>query len=167
MTDVRINFVKQQGFEDASVRSCDFQYPALMFQPRLIGVLVLAGVLLQSAPLFLTLSAILWWNALMPRLNPFDGLYNRLVASRKGLPPLTAAPAPRRFSQGMAATFMLLIGVFLRAGWNTLAWVFEALLLVALGALIFGAFCMGSFVFHLVTGNSEYAKRTLPWARGA
>jgi len=167
MSQTQINFIKQQGFEDASVRTCDLQYPALMFQPRLIGVLVLAGVLLQSAPLFFTLSAVLWWNALMPRLNPFDRLYNRLVASRKGLPPLTAAPAPRRFSQGMAATFMLLIGVFLRAGWNTLAWVFEALLLVALGALIFGAFCMGSFVFHFVTGNSDYAKRTLPWARGA
>ena len=67
----------------------------------------------------------------------------------------------------MAATFMLLIGVSLRAGWNTLAWVFEALLLVALAALIFGAFCLGSFVFHLVTGNGEYARRTLPWTRGA
>ena len=167
MSEARINFIKQQGFEDAGARTCDFQYPALMFQPRLIGVIVLAGVILQSAPLFLALSAVLWWNALLPGLNPFDGLYNRLVASRKGLPPLTAAPAPRRFSQGMAATFMLLIGVSLRAGWNTLAWLFEALLLVALGALIFGAFCMGSFVFHLVTGNSEYAKRTLPWARGA
>ena len=53
------------------------------------------------------------------------------------------------------------------AGWNTLGWVIAAILLVTLGALIFGAFCMGSFVFHLVTGNSEYAKRTLPWARGA
>ena len=167
MSEAQVNFIKQQGFEGASACTCDVQYPALMFQPRLIGVLVLAGVLLQSAPLFLTLSAVLWWNALMPRLNPFDRLYNRLVASRKGLPPLTAAPAPRRFSQGMAATFMLLIGVSLRAGWYTLAWVFEALLLVALGALIFGAFCLGSFVFHLVTGNSEYAKRTLPWTRGA
>jgi hypothetical protein len=165
MADARINFVKQQGFEDASVRSCDFQYPALMFQPRLIGVLVLAGVLLQSAPLFLTLSAVLWWNALMPKLNPFDGLYNRLVACRKGLPPLTAAPAPRRFAQGMAATFMLLIGVSLRTGWYTLAWVLTALLLVALGALIFGAFCLGSFVYHLLTGNSAFARRTLPWAR--
>jgi hypothetical protein len=167
MSETRINFIKQQGFEDAGARTCDFQYPALMFQPRLIGVIVLAGVILQSAPLFLALSAVLWWNALLPGLNPFDGLYNRLVASRKGLPPLTAAPAPRRFSQGMAATFMLLIGVSLRAGWNTLAWVSEALLLVALGALIFGAFCLGSFVFHLVTGNYEYAKRTLPWTRGA
>jgi Domain of unknown function (DUF4395) len=132
MSDAQVNFVKQQGFEGASARTCAYQYPALMFQPRVIGVLVLAGVLLQAAPLFLTLSAVLWWSVLMPRLNPFDKLYNGLVAARKGLPPLTAAPNPRRFAQGMAATFMLLIGVSLLAGRQTVAWVLEAFLLVAL-----------------------------------
>jgi hypothetical protein len=167
MSEASVNFIKQQGFKDASLDTCDVRYPALMFQPRVIGVLVLAGVLFQAATLFLTLSAVLWWSALIPRLNPFDRLYNSLLAARKGLPALTAAPSPRRFAQGMAATFMMLIGVLLLAGWNTLAWVFEALLLVALGALIFGAFCLGSYVFHLLTGNGEFAKRTLPWGRGA
>jgi hypothetical protein len=167
MSDAQINFVKQQGFRDASARTCAYQYPALMLQPRAIGALVLAGVLLQAAPLFLTLSVVLWWNALVPGLNPFDKLYNALVAARKGLPPLTAAPGPRRFAQGMAATFMLLIGVSLRAGWRPLAWVLEAFLLAALGALIFGGFCAGSYLFHLLTGNAGYARRTLPWARGA
>jgi hypothetical protein len=166
VSEARINFIKQQGFE-ASSRTCDVQYPALMFQPRVIGVLVLAGVLLQASTLFLTLSALLWWSALLPTLNPFDRLYNRFVAVRKGFPVLTAAPGPRRFAQGMAATFMLLIGVSLLAGWDALAWVLEALLLVALGALIFGAFCLGSFAFHLLTGHGEIAKRTLPWGRGA
>jgi Domain of unknown function (DUF4395) len=165
MSDAQINFVKQQGFEDASSRTCDFQYPALMFQPRVIGVLAVAGVLLQSAPLFLTLSIILWWSALVPSLNPFDVLYNHLVAARKGLPRLTPAPAPRRFSQGMAATFMLAIGASLLAGWTTLAWVLEAVLLASLGALVFGRFCLGSFIFHLLTGNVAFARRTLPWAR--
>src|SRR5262245_7015846 len=166
-SDAQINFVKQQGFRDASARTCAYQYPALMFQPRVIGVLVLVGVLLQAAPLFLALSAVLWWNALVPGLNPFDKLYNGLVAARKGLPALTAAPRPRRFAQGMAAAFTLLIGVSLRAGWRPLAWVLEALLLLALGALIFGGFCLGSYVFHLLSGNGEYARRTLPWVRGA
>jgi hypothetical protein len=161
-----VNFIKQQGFEGASARTCDVQYPALMFQPRVIGVLVLAGVLLQASTLFLILSAVLWWSALMPRLNPFDRLYNSLVAARKGLPALTVAPGPRRFAQGMAATFMLLIGVPLLVGWDTLAWVLEALLL-AIGALILGAFCLGSYVFHVLTGNGAFAKRTLPWGRGA
>jgi len=36
----------------------------------------------------------------------------------------------------------------------------------ALGALIFGRFCVGSYLFHLVTGEGAFAKRTTPWAPG-
>ncbi len=165
MSRAHINFVKQQGFGETSARTCNLQYPALMFQPKVIGVLVLIAVLLQSSSLFLVLSAVLWWSALVPRLNPFDRLYNALTAGRAG-PPALAAPSPRRFAQGMAATFMLVIGVSLLAGWNRLAWVLEALLLAALGALIFGAFCLGAYVFHLLTGNGRFAHRTLPWRQG-
>jgi hypothetical protein len=67
----------------------------------------------------------------------------------------------------MAATFMLLIGVSLLAGASVAAWVLQALLLVALGALIFGGFCLGSFLFHLMRGQAAFATRTLPWSRGA
>jgi Domain of unknown function (DUF4395) len=165
MSEAHINFIKQQGFEDAGARTCDVQYPALMFQPRVIGVLVLAGVLLQSAVLFLTLSAVLWWSALVPNLNPFDKVYNGLVATRRGLPRLTAAPGPRRFAQALAATLSLLIAVSVFRGWNGVAWLVEGLFLVALVALIFGAFCFGSYVFHLITGNSTYARRTMPSSR--
>ena len=136
-----------------------------MFQPRVIGALVVACVLLQSATLFLSLSAVLWWSAFVPTLNPFEKLYNLLIASPKGLPPVAPAPPPRRFSQGMAATFMLTIGALLAAGWTTLAWIVEALLVVALGALIFGRFCLGSFIFHVLNGKLAFARRTLPWAR--
>jgi hypothetical protein len=61
----------------------------------------------------------------------------------------------------------LLIGVSLLAGLNLLAWVLQTLMLAAIGALIFGGFCLGSFVFHVLVGNSEFARRTLPWGRGA
>jgi hypothetical protein len=72
-------------------------------------------------------------------------------------------------SAGISAAHaqLLLIGLSLLAGLHTLAWVLEAFMLVAIGALIFGRFCMGSFVFHLLTGNGEFARRTLPWGRGA
>jgi hypothetical protein len=165
MSEARVNFVKQQGFEGATARTCDIQYPALMFQPRFIGVLVVAGVLLQAPWLFLALSALLWWNVLVPALNPFDRLYDVLVAARRGLPPLPLAPAPRRCAQGMAATFALVVGVSLLAGWSALAWAVEAILLAALCALIFGKFCLGSYVYHLLTGKRDFARRTLPWSR--
>jgi hypothetical protein len=167
MSEAEVNFVRQQGFRDASARTCDFQYPALMFQPRVIGVLALVGVLLQAPWLFLALSAVLWWNVAVPALNPFDRLYDALVGARQGLPPLPPAPAPRRFSQGIAASFALIIGASLLAGWTVVAWVFQAMLLAALVALILGRFCLGSYVFLLLTGRGEFARRTLPWSRGA
>lgn len=164
MSDSRINFIRQQGFERADARSYDSLYTALMFQPRVVGILVGAGVLLQASVLFLTLSAVLWWSALVPALNPFDKLYDGLVGSR--IPGLT--PPPRRFAQGLGATFMLLIGLLLRQGLDTLAWVLEAFVLVAIGLVVGGSrLCIGSFAFHVLTGNGEFARRTLPWGRGA
>ena len=44
-------------------------YSALMFQPRIIGGLVALGIVLQTPWLFLALSAVLWWSALVPTLN--------------------------------------------------------------------------------------------------
>ena len=57
-----------------------------MFQPKVIGVLVAAGIAIQRPEWFLALSAILCWNALFPALNPFDALYNATIARRRGRP---------------------------------------------------------------------------------
>jgi hypothetical protein len=160
-----LNFIRQQGFQDASAGSCAYQYPALMWQPRIIGALVLLGILLQSWGYFFVLWVLLWWNAAVPRLNPFDVLYNLVVAKPRSLPSAGPAPSPRRFAQVMAGTFMLAIGVALLSRSRGLAWFLEAVLVAALGALIFGRFCLGSYVFHLVTGRAGFANRTLPWSR--
>ena len=112
------------------------------------------------------LAAALWWSASVPRFNPFDALYNWTLA-RSGVPALTVAPAPRRFAQALAGLFALAIGVSLALGWRMTARVIEGCFLVAIGALVFGGFCLGSFVFHLVRGRAHFAKRTLPWANGA
>ena len=58
-------------------------------------------------------SGILWWNVLIPRLNPFDVVYNRTPANRPGAVRLEPAPPPRRFAQGMAGSFALAIGMLL------------------------------------------------------
>ncbi len=158
------NFVLQQGFRDATVSECGVRYPALMFQPRVIGVVVLAGLLLQAWPLFLVLSAVLWWNVAFPRWSPFDALYNRLIAAPRNLPRLPPAPAPRRFAQGMAGAFALGIAASLFLGWSAAAYVLEGFMVVALSALIFGRFCLGSYIFLLLKGDRTFASRTLPWA---
>jgi hypothetical protein len=110
---------------------------------------------------------VLWWNAAVPSRNPFDALYERLVARRRGLLPLPPAPGPRRFAQAMAGTFLLGLGVALARGWTVAAWIFGGLLAVALLALIFGRFCLGSFLFHLLSGRARFALRTLPWKPGS
>ena len=160
----KLNFVRQQSFRDASPEACVYLYPALMLQPRAIGILVLVGLVFQAWPYFLALWVLLWWNAALPHLNLFDALYNHVVAKPKGLPRLGPAPSPRRFAQAEAGTFMLGIGLSLLFGWSILAWALEALMLAALAALIFGRFCMGSYLFLLLTGQVGFANRTLPWA---
>ena len=159
------NFILQQGLADPPPESCPLEYSALHFQPRLVGVIVLAGVLLQQPAIFLALSAVLLWSALLPRWNPFDALYNRTLARRPGGLALGPAPAPRRFAQGMAGTFALAIGIALLQGWKTTAIVLQVLLVVAVAALVFGGFCLGSFVLHVIRGRLAFARRTLPWAR--
>jgi uncharacterized protein DUF4395 len=160
----KLNFVRQQGFPDASPESCSYLYPALMWQPRVIGILVLVGLLFQAAPFFLALAALLWWNVILPAFNPFDALYNRLVAKPNGVARLGPAPAPRRFAQAEAGTVMFAIGLALLFEVNLLAYTLEAVVLASLGALIFGRFCQGSYLFLLFTGQSAVANRTLPWS---
>jgi predicted CDP-diglyceride synthetase/phosphatidate cytidylyltransferase len=101
----------------------------------------------------------------LPRFNPFDALYNLMFGSRPGNIRLEPAPAPRRFAQGMAGTFAMAIGVMLSMHWFTAAYILEALLAAAILSLIFGRFCLGSFIYHLLRGNVKFALNTLPWAR--
>ena len=164
--DSRRNFILQQGLDAPAQESCLVRFSALMFQPRLIGSIILLAVLLQSPAIFLVLSGILWWNVFIPRLNPFDAVYNRTLANRPGAVRLETAPLPRRFAQGMAGTFALAIGVLLPLGLATAAIVVQVLLLAALAALVFGRFCLGSFLYHLLRGRSGFAKATLPWKSG-
>jgi len=165
-TPVVQNFMRQQGFGEEPADACNMHFAGLYFQPRIVFPLVLVGILLQSPVVFLSLSAILWWNVLVPAANPFEVAYNRLVASRRGTLPLVPAPGPRRFAQGMAAAFLLAAGVCLLQGWTVASWVFQGFLVVAFSALLFGKFCMGAWVFHILRGEVAFANSTLPWSRG-
>lgn len=165
--DSRRNFVLQQGVDPLTTESCPARFSALMFQPRVVGSVILPAVVFQSPPVFLVLSGILWWNVALPRLNPFDAIYNRTLGRRPGAIRLQPAPPPRRFAQGMAGSFALGIGTLLLLHAATAALVLQGLLLAALVALVFGRFCLGSFVYHLLRGRSGFAKATLPWKPGS
>ena len=165
MNQVVRNFMRQQGFADEPSDACDMHFAGLYFQPRIMFAFVLLGILFQSGPLFLLLSAVLWWNALAPRGNPFEAVYNRFIAGPRGTPQLTPAPGPRRFAQGMAAAFLLGAGLARLSGLTVLSWVLQGFLVVAFSALLFGRFCLGAYVYHLLKGRVAFANSTLPWAR--
>ena len=160
------NFMKQQGFTDEPSELCDMHFEGLYFQPRIVFTLVLIATVLQSAGLHLAIGAVLAWNVLVPALNPFEIVYNRFVAGPRGRVPLAPAPGPRRFAQGMAAALNLGAGLALLSGQTVLAWALQAMLVVAFSALLFGRFCLGAWVYHVLRGRLDFANSTLPWARG-
>jgi len=163
--EVKRNFILQQGFEEPTPAVCPRQYSALHFQPRTVFAWIVAGILFQSPPVFYLLCAVLWWSALFPKLNPFDALYNlTLGGNRLTSFYLAPAPAPRRTAQAMAGTFALACGLLLHFGLSTAAYVVEGIFLAAVLALVLARFCLGSFVFHLLSGKGAFARQTLPWA---
>jgi hypothetical protein len=159
------NFMKQQGFAEEADSVCDMHFSGLYFQPRIMASLLVVAILLQTPIFFFVLSAILCWNVAAPKWNPFEVVYNRMIAAPRGKPTLSPAPAPRAFAQGMAAALMLLTGLTLLLGWLVAAYILEALLVVAFGALLFGKFCLGAYIFHILRGKISFANDTLPWAR--
>ncbi len=166
------NFMKQQGFAEEPPATCDMHFTGLYFQPRIVFPLVLIAIVLHltglitySAALFFVLSAVLWWNVALPALNPFERFYNAVIAAPRGKTILPPAPGPRRFAQGMAAAFMLVVGVSLLQGWTIVAYIFEAGLVAAFSMLLFGKFCLGAYIYHLLRGEFAFANATLPWAR--
>jgi hypothetical protein len=157
------NFLEQQGFLEAGM-SCSSKYGALQFQPRIVGVVFLIALVLQSSVLFLLLSVALAVGAKWPEKNPFDALYRKTWGKRPGAEAMPLSPPPRRFAQGMAAGMTFLIGLFLLIRRPIWAYFLELMMLAALVALIFTGFCFGAVVYHAIKGRMDVAKRTLPWA---
>jgi hypothetical protein len=160
------NFMRQQGFPEEPADARRAHFDGLTFQPRVVFPAVLLAIVLQSVWLHLAISAVLWWNTLVPALNPFELAYNRWWARPRGRSPLAPAPAPRRMAQGMAAAFNLGAGLGLLYGQTAFAWAMEAGLVAGFSALLFGRFCLGAYLYHLVKGRVAFANSTLPWAKG-
>jgi hypothetical protein len=160
----RRNFILQQGFEDPDPALRSRQYSALVFQPKVVLATVVAGILFQSPGIFLALGAVLWWNALFPKLNPISALYNQTFGRRPAAFRLAPAPAPRRAAETEAGTIAITIALLIHAGFGFAAYVFEAILLTAVLAVLIGGFCTGTFLYHLVRGRWSFIRQTLPWA---
>ena len=156
MRNSKIQFVRSLGYLDPH----GHLYSALMLQPRIVGAVTVTGLLLQTPWLFLALSAALGWSALVPTRSLFDAIYNNVVARPRGLAKLRAAPAPRRFAGGLAATLTLAIGVALLTGARSTAWALEALLAAAVAAVVFGRSCAGADLHNVLRRRWSTEGRT-------
>ena len=70
-------------------------------------------------------------------------------------------PMARRFMQGMAASLMLIAGWALFAQQFLLSYIAQGFIAVAFSALLFGKFCMGAYLYHMLNGNLSFANRTI------
>jgi Domain of unknown function (DUF4395) len=144
----QVDFIRQQGFTAEGCR--DGLYSALMFQPRVIVGAIISGVILQSPWVFLALSTVLWWSALVPSHNPFDAFFNHVMADPMRLAAMPVAPPPRRFSQAMAGLVAMSIAVTLLAGVSHAAWLFEGLFVAASMSVAVRRVCVPANVYHLL-----------------
>ena len=144
-------FIHEQGFDASSAEP--WLYNALMFQPRAVGLLLGGGGLIQSAWFFAALSALLWWSALVPEHNPFDALYNALIARRVGMTPLASGTAPRRFAAGLAGTMALAVAAALAADLRALTWAVEGTFAAAVLAVVAARFCAGAALYRGLRGR--------------
>ena len=165
------NFMKQQGFADESPMPATCTSQASISSRASLGrsswpgiILHAAGFIVSAAALFFVLSALLWWNVTFPALNPFEQFYNHVLALPRGKAVLVPAPGPRRFAQAMAAAFTLIAGIAILQGWTLTARIFEVFLVAAFSMLLFGKFCLGAYIYHLLRGEFAFANATLPWA---
>ena len=154
----QFRFILQQGFP--AERASTELYAALMFQPRVIGVLVVLGNVFQSTWLFVALSAVLWWSTFVPTQNPFDAVYHRVVAGPRGRSPLGVPPGPRLFAEGMGATVTLAIGAALLLGAVKTAWALEAVTALGDGRRLQGLLWPGVPVPAPETWRRGYADQS-------
>jgi hypothetical protein len=153
MMNAESRFILSQGFAAPAPASCGLHFAALQFQPRVIGIILVAGMILQSVArlpsvaLFVFLGIVLCWGALLPDANVFEWAYN-LTSPRHRL---TRAPPPRRFAQALAGMMALAIAAFLYMHWMLAAIVVELLLLAAVAGILFAKFCFGSWLYHKVS----------------
>ena len=141
------DFIREQGFTTERCR--EGLYSALMFQPRVITVVVISGVVLQSPWIFLALATVLWWSTLVPSHNPFDAFFNYAIADPMRLTDaLPQAPPPRRFAQAMAGTFALSVATTLFAGMSSADWLLEGVFVAATMSVVVRRLCLPARVYH-------------------
>jgi hypothetical protein len=116
----------------------------------LVVALALVVVLTQAWWLSVPLALGFWARVLTgPTLSPFGQLATRVIAPRLGAPRYVSGP-PKRFAQGIGATFSTAAAICALAGATTAATVLLVVLVCAAVLESVFAYCLGCQAFGLL-----------------
>jgi hypothetical protein len=131
-----------------------FSFPRVVDEraARLVatGVVLLgSAAVLTTSPIVVALLAAgfllrVGWG---PRFSPLALLVTRVIVPRLDGAPRPVPGPPKRFAQGIGATFTVGALVLIVAGAKTAAFALVGLLLVAAGLEAFAGFCLGCWLF--------------------
>jgi hypothetical protein len=131
-----------------------------MFQPRVAATTVAAGIALQLSWVFVLLACVLTIGAVWPHSNPFDAVYNKVVAPWNGGYRLQHAPLPRRFAQALAASLSGATALAINSSTPLMAVLLEFAMVGAMMAVFAARFCVGARLLHWLTGMSARAHQS-------
>lgn len=125
---------------------------ALRLTPAVCATMAVAGLLLASPVLFAVLTVLGAVGATFQGGNLIDRLYNAALG-RRGPQALPPAPAPRRFSCAIAATFSAVAGVGFFLGIASMGYLFGAFVLLGSGLAASTHWCLGGWIYGRLFGS--------------
>lgn len=129
-----------------------FPNPVDEVSARLVATGVFVGAVLAIALHSPALVMVLWLGFLLrvasgPRFSPLALLVTRVIRPRLAIAPRPVPGTPKRFAQGMGATFTSAVVLLLAIGASTAAWALLGILATFAALEAFAGFCMGCTVY--------------------
>lgn len=136
-----------QGFENLGDDDLARLGPWLRLTPALCSLIVAAGTLLAEPWVFFVLAPVAAFGAAFP-VHPFDLAYNYGLRHLARTPPLPPNGAPRRFACGVAAVWILAIGVSFGVGAPVAGYVLGVLMMAVVALVATTHICIPSMIYR-------------------
>jgi len=134
--------------------------PWLRLSPALCGTFAALGTATASPTILFALAGIALLGAVMP-FHPFDFIYNYGIRFLVGKRPLPPNGAPRRFSCGIAAVWLVATALCFLSGQATAGYTLGALFIVVAGLMSTTDICIPSLMYHLLRRLTGGASPTM------
>lgn len=147
-----IDRLDAQGYVNVDRPTMAEVEPWLRWSPALCAIVMATGTVLASPWILWGLAPFATLGAIFPR-HPFDYIYNLGVRRITGTPPLPPHGAPRRFTCGLAAVWLLATGAAFAADVTVAGYVLGGALTAAATLVATTHFCIPSLIYGLLFGR--------------